>query len=354
MSPTRSPRPHAGCARPARWPGARRAARALAPLTLIATAVLVTAAPAPAYTARQRAIPSQNRRMRAATWTACAQAPSGTTCRDDALADIDAARASEGVVPMALPADFAGLPVAAQLLVLANLERVDRGLPAIIGLSAGLDRDADAAARTQSDPRPSRWYGTSYAANEAGPGFATALEADFEWMYDDGPGSPNVDCPSAGAPGCWGHRRDILMGFASPIVMGGGTAGAGADRTFTEVFVGGDTQTRPGHPDAPIAPTWRSIARTEPLGVSVTTLRLAHAARRGTITVWASGVPMAVRAALLAGADGWSVSPSRCSLPAGSSCRLTVRVGGAGIGHSARLQLAGPDGRRDVALSSAG
>ncbi len=36
---------------------------------------------------------------------------------------------------------------------------------------------------------------------------------DVELMYVDGylgPGSGNLDCSSPAAPGCWGHRRNIL------------------------------------------------------------------------------------------------------------------------------------------------
>jgi hypothetical protein len=44
-------------------------------------------------------------------------------------------------------------------------------------------------------------------------------------MYDDGPGSGNLDCRSAGARGCWGHRHDVLWRFDGdgPLAMGAAT-----------------------------------------------------------------------------------------------------------------------------------
>ena len=66
--------------------------------------------------------------------------------------------------------------------------------------------------------------------------FESALEADFVWMYDDGPGSANVDCTSSDPSGCWGHRHDILWQFSPPVAMGAGVSGA----SMTELFVGRD------------------------------------------------------------------------------------------------------------------
>ena len=34
------------------------------------------------------------------------------------------------------------------------------------------------------------------------------------WLYDDGAGSGNVDCTTSHPSGCWGHRHDVLWGFA--------------------------------------------------------------------------------------------------------------------------------------------
>ncbi|MHB1975425.1 MAG: hypothetical protein ACYCR4_14260, partial [Acidimicrobiales bacterium] len=39
----------------------------------------------------------------------------------------------------------------------------------------------------------------------------STLAAEYDWVYDDGYGSANVDCTSPGASGCWGHR-DVILG----------------------------------------------------------------------------------------------------------------------------------------------
>ncbi len=61
-----------------------------------------------------------------------------------------------------------------------------------------------------------------------------------EWMYDDGPGGTNADCPAAGGGGCWGHRDIILGQYAAPALMG-----VGYGRGTTQLFVGGDTVDTP-------------------------------------------------------------------------------------------------------------
>jgi len=292
--------------------------------------------------------PSANRELSSATLQACSAAPLGAACVASALADINAARVAEGVVPMTLPGDFDSLTVPEQLLVLANLERVDRGLLAVTGLSANLDSSAAAAAVSDNDP-PLPPYGGAASANWAG-GYASPLEADFLWMYDDGLGSNNDDCTSAGDPGCWGHRHDILLAFDPTLMMGAGVAGDGA--SLTEVFVGNDPFTGPGEPDAPLAPTWAQIAQTLPVGASTASLDLAANAPSAPLKVWASGESMDVGAAITGGGGAWRVSPSGCDLAAGSSCELTVTVSSAGRGSSDTLTLTGPGGQQTVALAS--
>ena len=39
-------------------------------------------------------------------------------------------------------------------------------------------------------------------------------------MYDDGPHSPNMDCTSATASGCWDHRRNILSNYGPHPAVG--------------------------------------------------------------------------------------------------------------------------------------
>ena len=153
--------------------------------------------------------PAANRDPSPATLEACATAPSGAACIASALGDINLARAAEGIGPMVLPASFASLTIPQQLMVVANLERIGRGLAPALGLSANLDSTATAAAANDADPVPSQFNGDALTSNWAG-GTSSALLADFLWMYDDGPGSGNEDCQQAGDSGCWAHRRDIL------------------------------------------------------------------------------------------------------------------------------------------------
>lgn len=169
----------------------------------------------------------------AAFSVACFETGSLPACDRAALAAIDTARASEGYGPLLLPPGFYGLDPSAQLVAVANAERTSRGLPAL-PRSAPLDTLALQGANAGHDPIGPE--GTSWASNISW-GYPSALAADFAWMYDDGPGSPNLDCPRAGAPGCWGHRRDILAPWS-------GASGAAAVKTsngwvLTELFVAG-------------------------------------------------------------------------------------------------------------------
>jgi hypothetical protein len=195
--------------------------------------------------------PVANRSLSQAARADCSEDPASSACISEALADINAARAAEGVPAMVLPRDFASMSVPVQLLNLANLERVGRGLAPILGLSAPLNQDAQAGAAGDADPMPTHFYGTVATSNWAG-GDDSALEADFDWMYDDGPGSGNLDCTSSDPSGCWGHRHDILWPFSAPITMGAGYATGRYGASMTELFVGGDTKTGPGQADAPV------------------------------------------------------------------------------------------------------
>ena len=142
--------------------------------------------------------------------------PDIAACNAAALADINRARAGEGLGPLSLPANFYSLGTTAQLVAVADAERTSRGLPALPENPA-LDTLAAAGAAAGLDPTGPAGY--SWGSNIAW-GDPTPLAADFGWMYDDGPGSPNIDCPTAGSPGCWGHRENILAPW-------GGAAGAG-------------------------------------------------------------------------------------------------------------------------------
>lgn len=143
---------------------------------------------------------------------ACGTAPTGATCIDAAVYYLDQARASLGQPPYALPTDFASLSVPEQTLILTNLDRVLYGLAPITGLTADLNSDAyTSGVQAGGDPMPSNTSGlNTWTSNWAG-GHVNMPLAYEAWMYDDGPGSGNLDCKSAGDPGCWGHRHDILV-----------------------------------------------------------------------------------------------------------------------------------------------
>jgi hypothetical protein len=203
--------------------------------------------------AHGRTNPGVSRPISQATFGLCQMASDGDACTSAVLTAIDAARAAEGVGPMHLPADYRTLTVTEQLLVVTDQERVDRGLIPAAGLSASLNRRAWAGARADTDPALEPMYGDSAGSNWAG-GYSSVLEADFAWMYDDGPGSPNLDCGSAGGSGCWGHRDNILATYHAPLAMGVAVdADTSEGVSMTQLFMGGDSQTGPGQADAIVA-----------------------------------------------------------------------------------------------------
>jgi hypothetical protein len=232
--------------------------------------LLLLASAAGAQSRNRLANPARDRRLSSATLQACRSNPSGRACITSALADINAARRSEGVAPMVLPGDFSSLNGPQQLLAVTDLERVARRLRPVEGLSAALDADAERGALANQDPSPSRFNGNAWAANWVG-GYRSTLEADFRWMYDDGPGSLNLLCRARGAPGCWVHRDNILTRYSCPLVMGAAVASTRLyGPSTTELFVGGDQMAGPGQADAPLNPTWSAIATLVPPGSALT------------------------------------------------------------------------------------
>jgi len=151
----------------------------------------------------------------------CATAPRSVQCTQAGIVELDQARVGEGRRPYRLPSDFLGLSGAHQLVVLTNLDRAANRQRMIPGTTAALDRAALAGARAGGDPIVTN-PDLSWAANWAGD-FPAAVWAYLAWMYDDGYGGPNLDCPIPAAPGCWGHRHDILARFPR-----GGTLEMGA------------------------------------------------------------------------------------------------------------------------------
>jgi hypothetical protein len=122
------------------------------------------------------------------------------------------------------------------MFILSNLDRVSYGLQPIVGLSTSLNSAAQLGVTNDSDPDPTPdlppdWLG--WGSNWAGA-WANAPLAYYEWMYDDGPGGPNLDCASAGDPGCWGHRQNVLaFNNVGAVVMG---AAAGLDSSGSQGY----------------------------------------------------------------------------------------------------------------------
>src|SRR3954454_12552612 len=179
-------------------------------------------------------------------WPACWPDATTVACYDAVLSDINYARSLEGLTPMVLPVHFAALDPARQTFVVTNLERSDRGLRPVAGLSADLDAVAAAAVAAQTHP--------VFTSSHVGPmtgswwtgvwaGAPNPLIADLLWMYEDGwsgTDTTNVDCTSADAVGCWGHRNNILsdFGVAGEIVTGAATGGS-TGTSMALVAVGG-------------------------------------------------------------------------------------------------------------------
>ncbi|MFZ0042295.1 MAG: hypothetical protein WAK93_13375, partial [Solirubrobacteraceae bacterium] len=155
--------------------------------------------------------------------SSCRAAPQATRCENAVISRLDEARVSLGQPRYDLPADFTSLTQAEQAFVLTNLDRVLYGLPPITGLTASLDSDAAAGVQADDDPRSSDPSFDYYTSNWAGgyPNMAAAYEG---WMYDDGPGSGNLDCTPSDSTGCWGHRHDILWRFDGDGALAMGAA----------------------------------------------------------------------------------------------------------------------------------
>jgi hypothetical protein len=157
----------------------------------------------------------------------CDKAPNGAACINAGVYYLDKARAKLGLPPYALPADFPSLTAAQQMFILTNLDRVEYGLPPMTGLTADLNSDAyKTGIKTGDDPFPSaseQLELQGWTSNWAGS-YDNAPMAYEGWMYDDGLGSPNLDCSKAHRSGCWDHRHDILWKFDSGDVLAAGAA----------------------------------------------------------------------------------------------------------------------------------
>ena len=218
---------------------------------------------------------------------------------DAALLAIDNARVAEGLQPLRLPSNFGSLTSTEQQFVLANLERIARGLPPMVAISPQLDAAAAAGEAADQDPQvPSSLEGYAFGSNWAGD--QQPAVAMYGYMYMDGWGgtlanTPNEDCTSQTAPGCWAHRKIVLgnwgvTGLFGGAALRGGPSGMGSS---AQLYVGYDG------PPVPVTYTWadavaQGAGAGDPLGQPQT----------GTLwpfsdmgsTTWAAGA-----AAVLAG-----------------------------------------------------
>ena len=178
-------------------------------------------------------------------------------CNNAALQAINNARASlESMAPASFNMSaFEAMTVPQQLFVVTNVERTDRALSPIAGLTTQLDNVAQSGAGSSTDPTlsASALTGgarvTSWGSLWAG-GTSNALGSDYYWMYDDGYSSPNASCTTSTPQSCWGHRDQILGTFSSSgscfgsngseQYMGAGytTNPSSYGPSFTEIFVG--------------------------------------------------------------------------------------------------------------------
>ncbi len=248
-------------------------------------------------------------------------------------------RQAEGVSPMSLPSNWNVLTPPEQLFVLTDLERVDRGIAPIAGLSATLNFYAQAGAAAGRDPSfpPGTASGGSTYSSSPSLGVSLAM-----WMYDDGPGGTNLDCPPSGGAGCWGHRDIILGQYASPSLMG-----VGYGPSTTQIFVGGDTADTPYF-------TWAQEVPLLPVGVfpdGINESVLPGATQTSSLQLWASGEPMNVSVALSGGGGAFQLAGSNCNLPAGASCNIALTFTPPSLGaFTATLVVTGPNGTQDFPL----
>jgi len=177
--------------------------------------------------------PSSNIMPSAAMDQYCFSATTAIQCDQASLAQIDVALLSESYGPLVLPSDFEQLSPVQQVVAVANAERQVRGLP-VEPENSQWDDLAYQGAVAGTDPTgpPYASWGSNLAS-----GFLRPLEADFVWMYDDGPGSNNIACTPSNPSGCWGHRNNILNNLA-PAQMGAAEYPISDGLfNFTELFV---------------------------------------------------------------------------------------------------------------------
>ncbi len=190
----------------------------------------------------------------------------------DWLTAINAASATEGVGAMGVnESAVEALPVAEQLFIVINEERIDRGLVPIQYMTAQLDSYALQGANADSDPSfPTALTGgapLSGGASIWAGGTTSVLEADYYWMYTDGWGgsaesTSNAGCTSATSSGCWEHRDIVLYRFspcaggaAPTLSMGAAYGTTGAAGSLAAIMV-----STCGAPPSDVTLSWSQIS----------------------------------------------------------------------------------------------
>ncbi len=267
--------------------------------------------------------------------------PTSAACLNASVSFLDQARASLGQGPYQLPANFDSLSPQIQQFVLTNVDRIQYGLPPITGITAGLSQDAMLGVVHDTDPHPTDSNFNYWTANWAG-GFENVVLAYEAWMYDDGPGSGNLDCTSGNSSGCWGHRHDILWSFGGSGALAMGSA-VGADSSgspgYAMVLGEGDagsyqpaytytwSQAIAGGASAGSSPHGGpGLGATPAIGSGSGTTPAAPAPKRVTITVTVHGAGSIIDPA------GHSCQNATCSFSEtpGHAVRLVAHAAGQG------------------------
>lgn len=157
----------------------------------------------------------------------CASDPKSVGCTAKFVQALNAARATMDEPPYQLPYRFGYLSGKERLLVLANQDRTLYNRVELSGLNNALNDSARGGVEHNRDPyfvdvNHNHFKGGAANWAAGSPPMTNSLYAYYLWMYDDGPGSGNLDCTKPGDPGCWLHRDGTLGAFGpeNKVVLG--------------------------------------------------------------------------------------------------------------------------------------
>lgn len=221
------------------------------------------------------------------------------SCQTAIVSAMNRANRQEGGQEIRLPPNYRSLTPAEQLFVMTNLNRLAFRLPPVPSLSADANRYALQGAQNHADPMvPAQLPGGQevYAWGSNWAEDANVLAADFDWMYDDGIGSGNVDCSATHPAGCWGHRDNILTDWNLSLKNAGWqtlpaytlTAGAAyvapasqgqnPSMAYEEIVAAGKV---------PAVYTWQEVLKSYPAGEKpATSFDTVQPLVNGTVVKW--------------------------------------------------------------------